>query len=181
MFSEGIFARYSSLGFTLDIVVSVGFVYFPPGGVSESHQKDLNEALNEGVPQNFLIAREFLPALKSREGSTYTIVSGGLAFFCPQANFWAATLKNAALNALTLGLAADTKNDKTRVNNLCIFVPVTEIDGNGKNQFGMEGPETRIIGRAFVAVVQGSKRGEVIQFKAATESEIEAAVAELAK
>lgn len=90
------------------------------------------------------------------------MVSGGLAYVCPAPNFWTATLKNAALNALTLGLAADTKDDKVRVNNFCIGIPIAEIGGSGKNQFGMEGPETRLVGPIFVAFAKGAKKGEIV-------------------
>jgi NAD(P)-dependent dehydrogenase (short-subunit alcohol dehydrogenase family) len=145
----------------LDIVVSVGFVYSPPGAVTQSSLADLHKALDEGLPQLFLIAREFLPAIKNREGSTFTLVSGGFAYACPAPNYWTGTLKNAALNALTLGLVSELKDDKVRLNNLCIGVGVAPLDGD-KNQFGWPSLNTKEVGKLFVSIVKGAKRGEII-------------------
>lgn len=148
----------------LDVVSSVGFVYNPPGAVTQSSLKDLHGALDEGLPQNFLIAREFLPALKNREGSTFTLVSGGFAYVCPEPHFWTGTLKNAALNALTLGLASETKSDKVRLNNICIGIGVAPINGE-KNQFGWPAADSRKFGACFVALAKGSKKGEIINIQ----------------
>ncbi len=88
----------------IDHVVSVlGFFKEAPGGPSVTPVKNLTAAFEDGLYPNIVAAHAFLPALKQREGATFTLVSGGFGHFCPAPQYWMATVKNAALNALTLG------------------------------------------------------------------------------
>ncbi len=150
-------------GKAIDHVVSVqGFVNFakaptatPPG--------ELRAALDDGLFNNLLAAQAFLPDLKGREGSTFTLVSGGLAHMPPpNVALWLGTVKNAALNALTHALVAETANDKVRLNTLCIHFGVAPVGGD-KNQFGLpaEGDSLRI-GAAFVGLARGSQKGQLL-------------------
>lgn len=152
---------YQLVVFHVDVVVAVGFVYKPPGAITASSLKDLDASLHEGLPQLFLLARQFVPGLKSRAGASFTHVSGGFAYACPEPHFWPATVKNAALNAVTLGLASETKEDKVRVNNLCIGVGVAPLGGD-KNQWGWPGVATAEIGKLFVSLAIGHKKGEIV-------------------
>lgn len=122
-------------------------------------------ALEDGFFNTWLVAKAFLPALKPREGASFTMVSGGLAHglgFPGAESLWLATAKNAIVNALTHGLAAETMNDKVRVNTLCIHFGVAPVGGT-KNQLGMDAEhDTLHLAPAFLAVADGKSRGQVI-------------------
>ena len=142
------------------IVSSIAFVHVTTTGPTASELSFLKHAVSEGVETTFLAAKVFLPLLKDREGSTYTLVSGGFAHMTPAPGLWAATLKNAAVNALTLGLAAETANDKVRVNNICIHIGVAEFGGD-KNQLGFPAVDTKKVGPLFTALASSTSRGKV--------------------
>lgn len=153
----------AALGGPIDHVVSAqGFVNFaaPP---TQSPLDALKSALDDGLFNNFLAAKAFLPGLKGRAGSSFTLVSGGLAHIPPpMPAVWLGTVKNAAINALTLALAAETAQDAVRVNTICIHFGVAPLGGS-KNQFGMatEGDTLRLA-PAFLAVAAGADKGRVI-------------------
>jgi NAD(P)-dependent dehydrogenase (short-subunit alcohol dehydrogenase family) len=150
-------------GKPIDHVVSVqGFVNFAKAPTS-TPPGELKAALDDGLFNNLLAAQAFLPDLKGREGSTFTLVSGGLAHIPPpNVALWLGTVKNAALNALTLALAAETANDKVRLNTLCIHFGVAPVGGD-KNQFGLpaEGDSLRL-GHAFVGLARGTQKGQLL-------------------
>ena len=106
---------------------------------------------------------EVLPELKGRAGASFTLVSGGLAHIPPpNPTLWLGTVKNAALNALTLALAAETAGDAVRVNTVCIHFSVAPVGGD-KNQFGMPSEsDTRRLGPAFLGVARGAHKGRVL-------------------
>lgn len=150
-------------GKAVDHVVSVqGFVNFakPP---TETPASVLSSALEDGLFNNFRAAQAFLPGLKGRDGSSFTLVSGGLAHIPPpNLAVWLGTVKNAALNALNHALAAETAGDKVRVNTICIHFGVAPVGGD-KNQFGMgtEGDTLRLA-PAFLGVAGGTQKGQLI-------------------
>lgn len=159
-------------GGAIDHVVSVqGFVEFakPP---THSSLDALKSALNDGLYNNFLAAKALLPDLKGRDGASFTLVSGGLAHFPPpNPALWLGTVKNAALNALTYALAAETSNNKVRVNTICIHFGVAPVGGS-QNQFGMpsEGDTLRLA-PAFLGVARGTQKGQVICLGSWTDAE----------
>ena len=66
-------------GDSLNHVVCVqGFVE-SSGAPSETPVLEVSCALQDGLYNNFLAAKTFLPVLKDRDGSSLTLVSGGLA------------------------------------------------------------------------------------------------------
>lgn len=147
----------------IDHVVSVqGFVEVakPP---THSSLDALKGALSDGLFNNFLAARVLLPELKGRQGTSFTLASGGLAHHLPpNPALWLGTIKNAALNALTYALAAETANHKVRVNTICIHFGVAPVGGN-QNKLGMpaEGDTLRLA-PAFLGVARGLQKGQVI-------------------
>jgi len=145
------------------VVSSMGFVK-TTGGVLASSLADLKDAFEEGLYPNYLAARAFLPDLKKRAGTTFTLTSGGLAHIPPPApSLWLGTVKNAALNGLSLALFGDTKDDAVRVNTVCIHVPVAPIGStDGKNQWGFVGPNTLELGSVYVAIARGQHKGQLI-------------------
>lgn len=150
-------------GRPVDHVVTVlGFVNFA-GAPTESPLDSLKQCLADGLYNNFLAAKVFLPELKGRAGASFTLVSGGLAHIPPpNPTLWLGTVKNAALNALTLALAAETAGDAVRVNTVCIHFSVAPVGGD-KNQFGMPSEsDTRRLGPAFLGVARGAHKGRVL-------------------
>lgn len=144
-------------------VVSVqGFVNIK-GAPTETSLADFKSGLDDGLYTNFLAAKAFLPTLKDQEGSSFTLVSGGLAHITPPApNLWQATVKNSAINALGQGLGAETANDKVRVNTICIHFSVAPIGGD-KNQFGMPAESNTLrLGPAFLGVARGTQKGQLL-------------------
>jgi len=150
-------------GAPIDHVVSVqGFVAFAKAP-TETPVSDLRHALDDGLFNNLLAAKALLPELKGREGSTFTLVSGGLAHIPPpDPSLWLGTLKNASLNALTYALAAETANDKVRVNTICIHFGVAPVGGH-KNQFGMDAEgDTLRLAPAFLGLARGAQKGQLL-------------------
>lgn len=150
-------------GRPVDHVVSVvGFVTIDKAPTWTSLET-FRHALDDGLFNNFLVARTFLPALKTRENSSFTLVSGGLAHSPPaDPALWLGTVKNASLNALTWALASETLKDKVRVNTICIHFSVAPVGGD-QNQFGMpaEGNTDRLA-PAFLGLAKGTAKGQLV-------------------
>lgn len=147
----------------IDHVVTVqGFVVLAPPPTA-APLTVLERAMADGLYNNLLAARAFLPALKTRRGASFTLVSGGLAHIPPpNPGLWLGTVKNAAINALTLALAAETAGDEVRVNTICIHFGVAPLGGD-KNQFGMVADgDTLRLAPAFLAVARGARKGQLI-------------------
>lgn len=144
------------------VVSSVGFVSV---GVSATRTplSAIRRALDDGFFTTFLVARSLLPLVRNRAGASYTMVSGGLAHVVPSVpGLWMGTVKNAAVNAFTLGLAAETSGDAVRVNTLCIHFGVAPV-GGGRNQLGIEAErDTLALAPAFLALARGEQRGQVV-------------------
>jgi len=58
-------------------------------------------------------------------------------------------------------LAAETKDDKVRVNTICIHTGVAPIGGD-KNQMGFPSTDTRTLAPVFLAVAKGKEKGKVV-------------------
>lgn len=144
------------------VVSSVGFVTVGDAATRTS-LATLRQAFDAGFFNTFLVARSLLPMIRERHGASYTIVSGGLAHIPPPvAGLWMGTVKNAAVNALTLALAAETAEDAVRVNTLCVHFGVAPAGGS-RNQLGMEAErDTLALAPAFLAVARGRQRGQVV-------------------
>lgn len=148
------------------VVSSIGFVTLATAP-TKTDSSLVRDAFDHGFFNIVLMAKYMLPELKNQAGSSYTIVSGGLAHglpgFIPNVeNLWLATVKNAAVNSLTHGLNAETINDKVRVNTFCIHFGVAPIGGK-TNQMGMPADnDTLALAPAFLEVAKGTVKGEVI-------------------
>jgi len=113
----------------VDHVVSAqGFADIGPP-LTRTALADLQLTLENGLFNNFLAAKAFVPMLKARPGATFTLVSGGLAHASYHESQWRATIKNAAINAMTYGLAKETEHDEVRVNTVCIHFSVGPVEG----------------------------------------------------
>jgi NAD(P)-dependent dehydrogenase (short-subunit alcohol dehydrogenase family) len=144
------------------VVTAQGFVVLAPPPTA-APLTALERALADGLYNNLLAARVFLPGLKARRGASFTLVSGGLAHIPPpNPGLWLGTVKNAAINALSHALAAETATDEVRVNTICIHFGVAPVGGE-KNQFGMvAGGDTLRLAPAFLAVARSARKGQVI-------------------
>jgi NAD(P)-dependent dehydrogenase (short-subunit alcohol dehydrogenase family) len=120
------------------------------------------DAFDDGLFIDVHGARALLPGIKQRP-ATFTMVSGGLAHVAPpDPAMWMGTLKNAAVNAFTLGLAAETQRDLVRVNTLCIHFGVAPMGGS-QNQFGLPAErDTLGLAPAFLALARGKQKGQVV-------------------
>jgi NAD(P)-dependent dehydrogenase (short-subunit alcohol dehydrogenase family) len=154
-------------GKPIDHIISIiGFVTLATAP-TKTDSSLVRYAFDNGFFNTVLMAKYFLPELKDQAGSSYTIVSGGLAHglpgFIPNAeNLWLATAKNAAVNSFTYGLNAETINDKVRVNTLCIHFGVAPVGGSA-NKMGMPADkDTLALAPAFLEVAKGTVKGEVI-------------------
>ncbi|MBE2251859.1 MAG: SDR family oxidoreductase [Myxococcus sp.] len=143
------------------VISSQGFVKFGPPP-TQSTAAQLQEALDDGLTINFHAAKALLPGIKQRP-ATFTMVSGGLAHQPPpDPAMWMGTLKNAAVNAFTLGLAAETARDVVRVNTVCIHFGVAPIGGK-QNQFGLPAERDSLaLAPAFLAIARGKQKGQVL-------------------
>lgn len=143
------------------VVSSQGFVKFGPPP-TQSTAAQLSEALDDGLMVNFFAARALLPGIKQRPAS-FTLVSGGLAHMAPpDPAMWMGTVKNAAVNAFTLGLASETARDLVRVNTVCIHFGVAPLGGK-QNQFGLAAERDSLgLAPAFLAVARGKQKGQVL-------------------
>jgi NAD(P)-dependent dehydrogenase (short-subunit alcohol dehydrogenase family) len=144
-------------------IVSVqGFITFAKTP-TETPIATLRSAFDDGLYNNLLAAQAFLPEMKGQDGASFTLVSGGLAHIPPpMIRLWLATIKNASINALNRALAAETTNDKVRVNTICIHFGVASVGGD-KNQFGMPSErDTLGLGAAFLGVAKGTQKGQLI-------------------
>jgi len=159
-------------GRPIDHVVSVqGFVNIVQVPTATALD-DVKGAFDDGFYNNLLAAKVFLPDLKPRAGSSFTLVSGGLAHFPPpNPKLWLATIKNAAVNALTFALAAETASDEVRVNTICIHFSVAAIGGE-RNGLGIPAESNTLrLAPAFLAVARGTQKGQVICLKSFAEAE----------
>lgn len=157
------------------VVSSLGFVQRAQP-VTETSIDEVGSALENGLYINLRAAQAFIPLLHGRDTS-FTMVSGGLAHFPPpDPSLWLGTLKNAALNALTLGLASETAKNSLRVNTICIHFGVAPVGGTS-NQFGMPAErDTLGLAPAFLGVARGRRKGQVICL--ATGADVDALAAE---
>jgi len=149
------------------VVTSIGFVQNSEAP-SKSGVKALKAAFDEGLYPNVVAAQAFLADLKTRDGSTFSLVSGGLAHFSgpDYVGVWTASLKGAAINAFFNTLTAEVAKDaaKTRVGNFCIHYGVA-YHGTDKNQWGLPGIDNHVFGGVFTAFASGSAKGRSVCYE----------------
>lgn len=159
-------------GKAIDHVVTVqGFVTMTQS-VLGTPLTVLKSAFDDGLYNNFLAAKVFLPQLKDRDGASFTLVSGGLAHIPPpMAAVWLGGVKGAAINALTNALITETAQDKVRVNTVCIHFGVAPI-GSDKNQFGMptQGNGLRLA-PIFLHLAGGTTKSKILCINSFDEAE----------
>ena len=154
------------------VVSSIGFAAVTPTGIIDADVGVLKEAFDESLYSAILAAQVILADIRDKEGATYTIVSGGLAHKAFWPGAWPATIKNAAVNALVLSLAADTADKKVRVNCNCLHFSVGK-PGNATNQIGMPLVQTsNEFGKTFLGfIAKQDLKGEIVCMGSKEEAE----------
>jgi len=162
--AKATFAAVQAVAKTYHHVVSnIGFVDAAKAGVTATPLAEFKQlCYGASFFPSVLAAQVFLPPLKDVAGSSYSISSGGLAHFCMKPEFFAATIKNSATNALGLCLAKEFEKSAVRVNVVCIHFGVAEFDG-AKNQFGMDAADTRRLAPAYLTLMSSAKPRGLIQ------------------
>jgi len=114
-------------GNTIDHVVSaIGQVDLTPEGISAGDAVNaLKACLEESLYPTIVCAQVFLPDLRDKDGSTYTIVCSGFAHKCYYPNAWVGTVKNAAMTGVIESLACDFANAKVRINGNCLHYGIS--------------------------------------------------------
>ncbi len=153
------------VGQTIDhLVVSVGNVDFAKAPSEDEYSK-LLDAMNEAPRTLFFAAKVFLPAMKNIKGSSFTTVSGVIAFTCPAPSLWSASVKYAAINLLMSGFHSEFNMTHVRVNTIVLGAAVAEEIG-GTNKIGMEAKmAAKQLGEVFVGIAMGSQTGELLTIK----------------
>ncbi|MBI4821475.1 MAG: SDR family oxidoreductase [Deltaproteobacteria bacterium] len=119
-------------------------------------------AMEDGVFNSFSAAKVFLPRMLRRPGSSYTLTSGGLAHGMAEPSLWLGSMKNAAVNALTMALAVETRSYDVRVNTLCIHFSVARA-GERTNNLGVPAvADTFALAPAYLGMARGTTKGRVI-------------------
>jgi NAD(P)-dependent dehydrogenase (short-subunit alcohol dehydrogenase family) len=136
------------------VVSAIGMLTLTHSGISASDLTALKTALDESLYPTILCAQVFLQDLKDKEGSTYTIVSGGFAHKCYYPNAWVGTVKNAAMNGVVESLACDMASSKVRVNGNCLHYGIGMPGHDEKNQpLDVEAANVDF-GRTFVKIIE---------------------------
>ena len=122
------------------------------------------QAMEDGLYPNIGFAQALLPLQAGAARPSFTLVSGGFAHGVPPEapQLWLGTVKNAALSALTTGLAAEQGPLGVQVTTACLHMSVAPI-GATSNQLGSPAArDTLALGPAFTALATHPRHGQVV-------------------
>jgi NAD(P)-dependent dehydrogenase (short-subunit alcohol dehydrogenase family) len=122
------------------------------------------QAMEDGLYPNIGFAQALLPLQAGGSRSSLTLVSGGFAHGVPPEapQLWLGTVKNAAVSALTSGLAAEQGPDGVQVTTACVHVGVAPAGGSS-NQLGFPAArDTLGLGPVFPALAAHPRHGQVV-------------------
>jgi len=154
-------------GYTVDHVIStLGMVSLTPDGISTGDINVLRTCFDDSLYPTILCAQVFLQDLRDKEGSTYTIVSGGFAHKCHFPRAWVGTIKSAAMNGVIESLICDMANAKVRVNGNCLHYGLARPGDTEKNP-APSGAETEAsnmeFAKTFLKIIDRKDlRGQII-------------------
>lgn len=106
--------------------------YSPISGITEAQYQEMTTT--KIFPQLFA-AQALIPLLRNEETSSYTVVAGALGEVCFSPPLALTTLANAAVFGLVLGIQAEEKGKKYRVNELRISALITYDGQSGHAYF----------------------------------------------
>ena len=122
------------------------------------------QAMEVGLYPNIGFAQALLPLQAGATHPSFTLVSGGFAHGVPPEapQLWLGTVKNAALSALTTGLAAEQGPLGVQVTTACLHMSVAPV-GARSNQLGSPAArDTLALGPAFTALATHPRHGQVV-------------------
>lgn len=145
------------------VVSALGFVTMadPP---SVTPLVVARQAMDDGLYPNIGFAQALLPLQAGATSPSFTLVSGGFAHGVPPEapQLWLGTVKNAAVSALTSGLAAEQGPDGVKVTTACVHVGVAPAGGSS-NQLGFPAArDTLALGPVFPALATHPRHGQVV-------------------
>lgn len=145
------------------VVSALGFVTMadPPSTTSLAVAR---QAMDDGLYPNIGFAQALLPLQTGTTSPSLTLVSGGFAHGVPPEapQLWLGTVKNAAVSALTSGLAAEQGPDGVQVTTACVHVGVAPAGGTS-NQLGFPAARDSLaLGPVFPALATHPRHGQVV-------------------
>lgn len=165
---DSVEATYSSVKKGLNgspdhVVSSIGFVEVTPTGVISADPIALAKSFEASLFPTILVAQVVLGDIRNKEGATFTLETGGFRHGVYFPGLWAATIKNTALHALFQGLAADTADNKVRVNEACLHSSIAR-PGKSSNHMGIPNVLNSLeYGVIFPSIVRNKDlKGEII-------------------
>ncbi|HYE74884.1 MAG TPA: SDR family oxidoreductase [Blastocatellia bacterium] len=154
-------------GYTVDHVISsFGTVPLTPDGISTGDVNVLRTCFEDSLFPTILCAQVFMQDLRDKEGSTYTIVSGGFAHKCHFPRAWVGAIKSAAMNGVIESLSCDMANAKVRVNGNCLHYGLAK-PSDDKNHYQSSSGEPESSGidfaKTFLKIIERKDlRGQII-------------------
>jgi short-subunit dehydrogenase len=150
------------------VVVSVGNLKFA-NAPSESNWSELTSALDEAPRSLYHAAKAFLPEMKDVKGSSFTSVSGLIAYGCPAPSMWAAAVKYAAINILTTAFHSEFKETQVRNNSVVVGAAIADEPGM-KNKLGMTASVgAKQLGVVFTKIALEDMDGQLIDINNASD------------
>jgi NAD(P)-dependent dehydrogenase (short-subunit alcohol dehydrogenase family) len=145
------------------VVSSIGFVEITPKGVLTADPITLAKSFEASLFPTILVAQVVLGDIRNKEGATFTLETGGFRHGVYFPGMWAATIKNTAMHALFQGFAADTVDNKVRVNEACLHSSIAR-PGKSANQLGIPNVLNSLeYGVIFPSIVHNKKlKGDII-------------------
>jgi len=147
------------------VVSSLGFATLTPNGIISSDLKTLTDSFAESLFPTILAAQVILSDIRDKEGTTYTVTTGGFAHDCYWPGMWPATIKNSALSAVIKSLAKDTEANKVRVNGNCPHYSIA-YPGAKINNFNLPvEQDSHEFGKTFLGfVLDPNLKGKLVDF-----------------
>lgn len=71
------------------------------------------------------------------------------------------TVRNAAINALVPGLAAELRDNKTKVNGVCVHFIIGDFKAKGPSALGMDPVATSKLAPLYTALTKTKETGKV--------------------
>jgi NAD(P)-dependent dehydrogenase (short-subunit alcohol dehydrogenase family) len=122
------------------------------------------QAMQDGLYPNIGFAQALLPLQAGGTGPSFTLVSGGFAHGVPPEapQLWLGTVKNAAVSALTSGLAAEQGPHGVQVTTACVHVGVAPAGGSSTQLGFPAAHDTLALGPVFPALATHPRHGQVV-------------------
>jgi 3-oxoacyl-[acyl-carrier protein] reductase len=138
------------------VIVSVGG-WWQGGRLADQSIEEYEPVRAMLLDAHVYAALAFLPGLVSRDGTSYTIITGQAAITPPPGTSLLA-VATAGVQSLSRTLRAEHARDAVRVNEVLIQTRVERVERNGV-------VPAEAFGRAVVALLESDTRGAVLPFR----------------